>query len=181
MKIAIIYGSDTGNTEHIAHLIQSGFGKDIVDLFDVVSIDVDIFSQYIVFIFGIPTWYDGQLQSDWEVMVKKMNTVHLNQRIVAVFGLGDQKNWGCYFVDAMGTLARTALACGATMVGKWPTSGYHFEESQGLVDSGYFYGLALDEDQQPELTAERISAWINQLSAEFVNLGTHLSSIKNAA
>lgn len=181
MKIAVIYGSDTGNTEHIAHLIQSGFGKDLVDIYDVASIDVDIFSQYSVFIFGIPTWYDGELQSDWELMVKKMNTVCLNQRIVAVFGLGDQVNWGRYFVDAMGTLARKALACGATLVGRWPASGYDFEQSQGLVDSSYFHGLALDEDQQPELTAERISTWINQLSAEFVNSDTHLSSIKNVA
>ncbi|PPC92239.1 MAG: flavodoxin [Methylobacter sp.] len=180
MKIAIIYGSDTGNTEHVAHLIQSGFGKDIVDLYDVASIDVDIFSQYSVFIFGIPTWYDGQLQSDWELMLKKMNTVHLNQRIVAVFGLGDQENWSRYFVDAMGWLAKKALACGATLVGRWPASGYDFEQSQGLVEADYFYGLALDEDQQPELTAERVSAWINQLSAEFVNSDTHLS-IKNAA
>lgn len=181
MKIAVIYGSDTGNTKHIAHLIQSGFGKDLVDIYDVASIDVDIFSQYSIFIFGIPTWYDGELQSDWELMVKKMNAVCLKQRIVAVFGLGDQENWGRYFVDAMGALARKALACGATLAGKWPAFGYHFEESQGLVDSGYFYGLALDEDQQPELTAERISAWINQLSAEFVNSDTHLSSIKNVA
>ena len=114
-------------------------------------------------------------------MVKKMNTIYLNQRTVAVFGLGDQENWGRYFVDAMGALARKALACGATMAGKWPTSGYHFEQSQGLAEADYFYGLALDEDQQPELTAERISAWINQLSAEFVNSDTHLSSIKNVA
>ncbi len=181
MKIAVIYGSDTGNTERIAHLIQSGLGQDIVDLYDVCTIDITIFSQYSVFIFGIPTWYDGQLQSDWELMVKKMNAVCLNQRIVAVFGLGDQENWSRYFVDAMGTLARKALACGAILVGKWPTFGYHFEQSQSLVEANYFYGLALDEDQQPELTAERISTWINQLSAEFVNLDIHLSVIKNVA
>jgi hypothetical protein len=37
------------------------------------------------------------------------------------------------------------------------------------------------EDQQPELTDERISAWINQLSEEFINLGIQLSAIKNVA
>ena len=85
------------------------------------------------------------------------------------------------FVDAMGALARKALACGATMAGKWPAFGYHFEKSQGLAEADYFYGLALDEDQQSELTAERVSVWINQLSAEFVNSGIHLSVIKNMA
>jgi hypothetical protein len=72
---------------------------------------------------------------------------------------------------AMGALARTVLACGATMAGKRPAFGYHFEQSQGLAEADYFYGLALDEDQQPELTAERISTWIYQLSPEFVNSG----------
>jgi flavodoxin long chain len=143
MRIALIYGSDTGNTEQVGRLIQSGFGEDIVDLYDVCAIDIDIFSQYNIFIFGIPTWYDGQLQSDWGLMIKKMDTVQLPHRIVAVFGLGDQYNWGCYFVDAMGTLAKKALACGSAMAGKWPTSGYDFEQSQGLVEAGYFYGLVL--------------------------------------
>jgi flavodoxin I len=59
MKIAVIYGSDTGNTERIAHLIQSGLGQDIVDLYDVCAIDITIFSQYSVFILSrsqAPAW-----------------------------------------------------------------------------------------------------------------------------
>jgi flavodoxin I len=59
------------------------------------------------------------------------------------------------------------------LAGKWLAFGYHFEKSQSLAEAYYFYGLALDEDQQPELTAERISTWIDQLAAEFVNSGTH--------
>jgi flavodoxin len=45
MKIVLIYGTDTGNTEYVAHLVQSGFGKDRVDLYDVAVINVDIFHQ----------------------------------------------------------------------------------------------------------------------------------------
>ncbi|PLX02883.1 MAG: flavodoxin FldA, partial [Marinilabiliales bacterium] len=30
----------------------------------------------------------------------------------------------------------------------------------------YFYGLALDEDFEPELTQERINKWIEQLKKE---------------
>ena len=181
MKIALIYGTDTGNTEYVAHLIQSGLGKDLVDLYDVAAINVDIFYQHRVFILGIPTWYEGGLQSDWETMIETMDEVNFKRRIVAVFGLGDQENWGFNFVDAMGELARKVLDCGATLAGKWPTSGYHFEQSQGIIETGYFYGLALDEDQQPELTAERISSWINQLSGEFEYLGINSAVMKNVA
>ncbi len=44
----------------------------------------------------------------------------------------------------------------ATIVGHWPTAGYHFEASKGLADDDHFVGLAIDEDRQPELTAERV-------------------------
>ena len=52
------------------------------------------FNRFDVLILGLSTWYDGDLQSDWE---------------------------------------------------------------------NYFYGLAIDEDNQPELTQERITAWLSIL------------------
>nr|MBA3924398.1 flavodoxin FldA [Nostocaceae cyanobacterium] len=39
-------------------------------------------------------------------------------------------------------------------------------ESKAVRD-GKFVGLALDEDNQSELTAERIKAWAAQLKGEF--------------
>ena len=64
---------------------------------------------------------------------------------------------------------------GATIVGHWPTAGYHFEASKGLADDDHFVGLAIDEDRQPELTAERVEKWVKQVSEEL-----HLDEIKNA-
>jgi flavodoxin I len=61
MKIAVIYGSDSGNTEQVAHLIRSGFGENSVDIYDVATVGGDIFSQYQVLILGTPTWYDGDI------------------------------------------------------------------------------------------------------------------------
>ncbi|MGP1930446.1 MAG: flavodoxin FldA, partial [Arsenophonus sp. ET-DL12-MAG3] len=55
---------------------------------------------------------------------------------------------------------------GATIVGKWPTTGYNFEASKGLADDNNFIGLAIDEDRQPELTADRLEIWIKQISEE---------------
>ena len=49
-----------------------------------------------------------------------------------------------------------------TIVGHWPTAGYHFEASKGLADDDHFVGLAIDEDRQPELTAERVENGLNR-------------------
>jgi flavodoxin I len=51
-------------------------------------------------------------------------------------------------------------------VGHWPTKGYHFEASKGLADDDHFIGLAIDEDRQPELTNERVDAWVKQIVEE---------------
>ena len=40
------------------------------------------------------------------------------------------------------------------------------------MDNETFVGLAIDEDRQPELTAERVDAWVKQISAEM-----HLAEI----
>ncbi|MBP9643474.1 MAG: flavodoxin FldA, partial [Budvicia sp.] len=34
------------------------------------------------------------------------------------------------------------------------------------ADDDHFIGLAIDEDRQPELTAERVATWVKQISAE---------------
>ena len=66
----------------------------------------------------------------------------------------------------MGTLRDLVQDKGATIVGYWSTEGYQFEASKALVDDKHFVGLGIDEDRQPELTAERVSAWCKQLREE---------------
>ena len=55
---------------------------------------------------------------------------------------------------------------GAIIVGNWPTQGYEFEASKGLVDENTFIGLCIDEDRQPELTEARVDAWVKQIYDE---------------
>jgi flavodoxin I len=54
---------------------------------------------------------------------------------------------------------------GAVLKGLWPAKGYDFQDSEAVED-GKFYGLALDFDQQPELTDSRIEKWVAQVSKE---------------
>ena len=58
------------------------------------------------------------------------------------------------------------VANGANLVGLWENQGYEHTASKAIRD-GYFLGLALDEDNQAELTDERVSAWVEQVLIEF--------------
>ncbi len=95
---------------------------------------------------------------------------------MALFGCGDQEDYAEYFCDALGTIRDIIEPRGATIVGHWPTAGYHFEASKGLADDDHFVGLAIDEDRQPELTAERVE---NGLSKFRLNCTSTTSSTPN--
>jgi len=66
----------------------------------------------------------------------------------------------------MGILEERIAAQGGTTVGYWPADGYDFSASKALRD-GKFVGLALDEDNQSDLTASRIATWAAQLKTAF--------------
>merc|ERR1711924_494962 len=53
---------------------------------------------------------------------------------------------------------------GAEVVGSVATDSYEYEESKSVAD-GKFVGLACDEDNQPDLSEERVNAWIDQIMA----------------
>ncbi len=54
------------------------------------------------------------------------------------------------------------------MVGFTSSDGYEHEESKAQQANGDFVGLALDEDNQSDLTHDRIALWCNQIKDELV-------------
>lgn len=163
-KIGLFFGSDDGNTQAIAHRIQKRLGEDVVDLYDVADVTQLEFDQYSRFILGIPTWDFGQIQSDWEEFWDDIGEVSFAGKSVALFGLGDQFGYGDFFLDAMGMLHDVIVANGAEIIGHWPTAGYEFDASKAWIpERNEFVGLALDEDQQSELTRERLDQWCRQI------------------
>jgi flavodoxin I len=97
-----------------------------------------------------------------------MAEVDFSGKTVALFGLGDQFGYADYFLDAMGMLHDLVVQSGARVVGHWPTEGYEFVASKAEIPgAGEFVGLALDEDHQEHLTAERLVRWCAQILAEF--------------
>jgi flavodoxin II len=119
-------------------------------------------------IFGIPTWDYGELQEDWEENWSILDTLDLHNKKVALYGVGDQLGYPDWFLDAMGYLHDKIVLRGAQVVGYWPNSGYEFESSQALTpDKKYFVGLAIDEENQFDLSDERIARWVKELKIAF--------------
>ena len=170
-KIGLFYGSDTGNTETIVEKIVNIIGEEIVDQHDMATItEINKFSDYENIIIGVSTWYDGELQSDWDYFFEKFKTIDFSGKTVAIFGLGDQYGYGEWFVDGIGILGNEVLKNGGNLVGAWSTEGYNFDESVALFEhegQDYFMGLALDEDNESELSDERIQIWLNDILEEF--------------
>ncbi len=166
-KVGLFYGTQTGNTQTAAETIQQALGGDsVVTLHDIADAETDDFAAYDYIIVGCPTWNIGELQSDWEGFYDELDEVDFSGKKVAYFGAGDQIGYADNFQDAMGILEEKISELGGTTVGYWPTDGYEFDDSKA-VRNGKFVGLALDEDNQSELTDERIQSWTNQLKQEF--------------
>ncbi len=166
--VGIFFGSDTGNTENIAKMIQQQLGQEVAQLCDIAKSSKKDLEQFDILLIGIPTWYYGEAQCDWDDFFPDLETIDFSGKLVALFGCGDQEDYAEYFCDAMGTVRDKIEPLGALIIGHWPVAGYHFEASHALVpkDTRYFIGLAIDEDRQPELTHERVTAWVRQISQE---------------
>ena len=165
MRIKLIYGSDTGNTELVTEDISKLLNEiEVTTVADLTSEDWD----HDKFILGIPTWYDGELQSDWEDYFEEFKTIDFTNKTVAIFGLGDQLGYEEWFCDGIGILAEVIIENGGKVIGYTEKDdSYEFEDSKALVDDDTLYGLAIDEDNQPELTQERLKKWVEQLKKEF--------------
>lgn len=170
-KIAILYGPKGGSTERVARMVAETFGVDntvLLPVRDVEEQDIEPFSRII---FGGPTvgthtWSDVNQRNDWDLFLTRLYKMNLSGKKCAIFGLGDQVSYSFKFVDDIGTIADHLEKTGALLVGKVDPEGYTFDESLALRN-GKFLGLPIDQDNEPEKTSGRISAWVQQLKLEF--------------
>ncbi len=166
--IGLFYGSSTCYTEMAGEKIAERLGRQRVDMYNVAETPLITAQFYDYLIFGIPTWDYGELQEDWEEVWDDLDQLDLTGKTVALYGLGDQIGYPEWFLDAMGYLHAKLKAQGAAFVGYWPDSGYEYEASKALTDDeNFFVGLALDEENEFELTDQRIATWCNDILKGF--------------
>ncbi len=162
-KIAIFYGSDSGNTEAAAQAIGKEFNDIDVQLINIAHTrDVQLLEDYDFLILGTSTWGYGDLQEDWERFMPNLKKANLQGKTIALFGLGDSGAYPDTFVDALAELYEVVTQCGATVIGQVAVDNYQFDSSRAVID-GLFVGLALDEDNESDLTQQRISDWVAKL------------------
>ena len=157
MKTAIFYGSTTGTTEMVAGKVGELLGAEVLS-----ATEIDRVEEYDFVIFATSTWGMGDLQDDWYEALDKLKTKNLSGKKVGLIGIGDQFGFGDTFVDGIGTIYEEIKDMGINLVGKTSTDGYSFSGSKAVVDDE-FVGLVIDENNQSELTDERINAWAEKV------------------
>lgn len=168
-KTILVYWPAEGNVENCAKMIAEEFGDIDYKLIDQVSAeDFSAYKQFIVgcSTVGSETWESTENTDAWPDFIKKFDENGLSEKTIALYGLGDQIRWPMHYVDGMAVLYESFTKSGAHIVGKWPVEGYDHEESEAQ-QGDFFYGLALDEDHQPELSKKRIEKWVKQIKEEF--------------
>lgn len=162
-KVAIFFGSSTGNTEGVAKQIQTEVGaehcKNVTDCHPQDFVGAEIL------ILGVPTWHIGEMQDDWAAILPDVAKNNYAGKKVAIFGLGDAKGYPDTYVDAMQELLEPFEKTGAKLFGLWPTDGYDFKKSKALRD-GKFLGLVIDVENQDNLSDKRIKTWCKQIKGE---------------
>lgn len=160
-RIGIYYGSTSGNTQEVAEEIAKKLGVEKADLHDVAKANAD-YSAYDVVLFGSSTMGFGDLQDDWEDYIGKVKAADLSGKKVALFGCGDSASYSDTFGDALGKIYETVKGKGCAHIGSVNTSEYTFDSSEAVVD-GQFVGLLIDNDNESDLTDQRIALWVEDI------------------
>ncbi len=171
-KVGIFFGTDTGNTRRVAKDIATALGSAIAAKpVNIRNASVADLLAYDNLILGTPTYGEGLLPGlssgnateSWEEFLPTLSGQDFSGKKVAIYGLGNQKSYPAEFVNAVFYLYEQFEQCGATIIGEWSAEGYNYKASKAVVD-GNFVGLVLDQENQKELTPDRLNAWLKMLT-----------------
>jgi len=164
--VGLFFGTQTGKTEEVAGVIGEAAGLEATDIGEVSAEDLAGYDGLLV---GVPTWHTGADEqrsgTTWDDYLDEIKGLDLCGKPVAVFGAGDSMGYGDNFCDAIEELHSTFEAAGAKMLGYTDASGYQHAESKSVKD-GKFLGLPLDQDNEDDMTQDRVNTWIEQIKGE---------------
>ena len=155
----VVYGSSTGTCQGIAETIAQKLGTTAID---VSKATAETFSTAGFLVLGTSTWGAGEMQDDWYDGIKTLKEASISGKKLAIFGCGDGETYSDTFCGGMREIYDAVLKAGASVIGQTSAEGYTFDESEAVIDD-HFVGLALDEDNESDLTEARIDKWIEAL------------------
>lgn len=160
--IGIFYGSATGVTADIAKRIAKVLGLCPDDVHDVATTAPTKLADYDLLVLGSSTHGSGEVEDDWYDFLDGAAALDLKGKQIAIFGTGDV-GMANTFVDAIAKIHKALIPTGATFVGHYPADGYEFSHSEAMLPDGLMMGLALDENNYPQFTDERIADWCERI------------------
>ena len=95
-------------------------------------------------------------------LVDDLEGADLNGKKVALFGCGDSSSYSDTFGDALGKIYEVIKNKGCELIGRVSVEGYTYDSSEAIVD-GQFVGLLIDEDNESNLTDQRVALWLEDL------------------
>lgn len=163
MKTIVVYGSTTGSTEAVAQDVAAAFGR--AEVIAAGDASADALQDVDLLILGASTWGVGDLQDDMDAFLGQFASMDVSLKVAAVFGLGDAMCYGDSFADGIADMVDALKNKGVKVVGSWSADGYDFGASRAL-DGDQFSGLALDQENESDQTADRIAGWVEKVKAE---------------
>lgn len=171
-KTALFYGPIGGSVNRVAKQLGEIIGVNKIVMHAVVDSTVEDIKKYDRVIFlssaiGLDQWDMKEVKDDWDVFFPELDKMSFENIKVAVVGLGDHIKYPSHFVTSMATLGNKLIERGGTLIGAVDTEGYTFEDTDALNENGQFCGLPIDEDNEEELTTERLTNWVNNIKEDF--------------
>ncbi len=168
-KIALLYSPKGGSVEHVSTVFKE-ICKEELSVLPIADFDVKKMNDYQSIILGCSTvgadsWGGASQTNDWEAFFHTIESenVSIKDKVFAIYGLGNQVMYPDHFVDAIIELKQQLEKQGAKVIGECSPEGYEdFSESRSFID-GKFVGLPIDEDNEPELTEERVKNWLDSI------------------
>jgi len=176
-EVGLFFATTTGNTEEVADEIKSVLGDAVSDPQDIGDVEIGDLAGYDGLIVGAPTWNTGaddcRSGTAWDDVLSEIEETDFAGKKVAIFGCGDSSSYSDYFCDAIEELHSTFARAGAELVGEIAIEGYEFDCSKSAVggalssdDTSGMVGLAIDADNQSDMTEDRVAAWCDKLKGE---------------
>ncbi len=171
-KTALLYSPEGGNVNRVTIKLGEVIGNEKVDIIPVREVEKGDLEKYTQIIFigstvGADHWSNETVVDEWEAFFTKMDEISFEDKKVAIVGLGNSVLYPEHFADGMAHLYKTITEKKAKILGSVDSEGYTFTDSEAVNDDGFFCGLPIDEDNEEELTTERLEKWISILKPDF--------------
>jgi flavodoxin I len=171
-KTALVFSPEGGNVNRVTIKLAEVIGNDKVDVIPVGKVkkgELDIYKQ-MIFIgstVGADHWTNEIIVDEWQEFFNENDEISFENKKLAIVGLGNSVIYPEHFADGMAHLYKKITERKGKVLGFVDSKDYDFTDSEALNEDGFFCGLAIDEDNEEELTTERLEKWIAILKPDF--------------